>query len=152
MKDFAPLQPEKRFMEIAAFRNHLQVEDQTRHPPLTWQQIREMRSGGIDFGSHTVFHSILPETDDDVCAAEIRDSKHRMEEELQEPCLSFAYPNGNHGVREKELLESEGYRFAVTQDFGVNETKTDPLILSRIEVPYHDPLATFRARVSCGLQ
>ena len=111
-----------------------------------------MRSGGIDFGSHTVFHSILPETDDDVCAAEIRDSKNRMEEELQEPCLSFAYPNGNHGVREKELLESEGYRFAVTQDFGVNETKTDPLVLSRIEVPYHDPLATFRARVSCCLQ
>lgn len=150
-KELSPLQPEKRFMEIEALRSHLQVEAQTRYPALSWQQIREMRSRGIDFGSHTVFHSILPAVDDDVCLAEIRDSKNRMEEELQEPCLSFAYPNGNHGVRERELLESEGYGFAVTQDFGVNDKKNDPLILSRIEVPYHDPLATFQARVSCCL-
>ena len=150
-RELSSLRPEKRFMEIAALRRHLQVKDQARYPPLTWQQIREMRSSGISFGSHTVFHSILPVSDDDVCAAEIRDSKNRIEEELQEPCLSFAYPNGNHGVREKELLESEGYRIALTQDFGVNETKTDPFSLSRIEVPYHDPLSTFRARVSCCL-
>ncbi len=145
------LVPADRFETLAALRRHLRVGETTRYPSLTWDQIHEMRLGGIRFGSHTVYHSILSDVSDDTVAMEIKESRKRLEEKLQVPCLEFAYPNGNFDIRAKRLLAAEGFRLALTQVTGVNDMDTDALSLFRVEIPYHDPMPTFRARVSGGL-
>ena len=152
MKNWSSLSPEQRFSKIDLLCSELQVNKPTRYFPLTWGQIREMRSSGVFFGSHTVYHSILPALDESIVRMEVRESKRRIEEELQEQCLDFAYPNGNFGLREKQLLQSENFRLGLTQEPGVNTGDSDRYSLFRIEIPFHDPLVTFRARVSCCLQ
>lgn len=150
MNDWRPFSPQRREGLLNSLKNELESHRQNPYyRPLTWQQIQEMKSGRINFGSHTVYHSILPETSDAVLQSEIRESKNRIEEKLQTPCLDFAYPNGDNGGREREFLKSENFRLAVTQKFGFNSPDSDPLTFSRIEIPYHDPFATFQARV-CG--
>ena len=152
MKDWGSLSPEQRFTNIEVLRSELQVNRPTRHFPLTWNQIRKMRSSGVFIGSHTVYHSILPAVNDSLARMEIRESRKRIEEELQEECLDFAYPNGDFGLREKKLLQSENFRLGLTQETGINDVDSDRYSLFRIEIPYHDPLVTFRSRVSCCLQ
>ncbi len=148
MELWRSLPADQRFARIDELRKHLQVDNLNRYFPLTWDQIREMRSSGIFFGSHTAYHGILPMLTDSGARMEIAESKKRLEKELQEPCLDFAYPNGDYSTREKQLLKSECFRLAVTQEPGVNEASSDTFALCRIEIPYHDPLVTFRARVS----
>jgi peptidoglycan/xylan/chitin deacetylase (PgdA/CDA1 family) len=148
---WCPLAPDERFAKLAALRRHLRVDEETRYPPLTWRQIREMREGGIRFGSHTVYHSILPKVDQKVVAFELRDSKRRLESVLQESCALFAYPDGKHNELSTAVVKSSGYKSAVTQDFGCNQNTKSRLLLKRIEIPFNDPMPSFRGRVSLAL-
>ena len=61
---------------------------------MNWDQVREMHKGGIEFGAHTMHHPILTRISLDQVRAEVEGSKSRIEKELGEPVLSFAYPNG----------------------------------------------------------
>ena len=151
-KTWSPLSPVERFDRLAGLRRHLRVDDKSHYLPLSWEQIHEMWKGGIDFGSHTVYHSILTEVDQTISMRELQDSKCRLESELQEPCVLFAYPDGKHNSESKEALELCGYQAALTQDFGFNPDANSMLELKRIEIPYHDPFPSFRSRVSFALQ
>lgn len=61
---------------------------------LTWQQVREMRHGGMSFGSHGHSHASLARLDDETTLAELETSKQILEERLDEPITSIAYPLG----------------------------------------------------------
>lgn len=150
-KKWSPLPPEVRFERLNDLRRHLRVDEVPRNLPLTWGLVQEMRAGGIHFGSHTVYHSILSEVDQTVLAQELQDSKYRLETELQEPCVLFAYPDGKHNGLSKAALESCGYQAAVTQDFGCNHDINGRLVLKRIEIPFNDPMPSFRCRTSLAL-
>lgn len=149
--EWRTLPPQDRWARLVALRRQLKVGDDNHYPPLTWQQMREMQAGGIRFGSHTVHHSLLPHVSDDVVIAEVRASKQRIEAMLQTPCDAFAYPNGDHDARTRAFVAAERYRMALTQDAGANDATADTLALRRVEIPYHDPLSTYRVRVSGGL-
>lgn len=142
------LPPEERFLYLKELRAHLGVITSTNHPALEWHQVREMHEQGMSFGSHTAYHSILPFVSDDVVEQELKHSKQRLETELKVPCLLFSYPDGQHNERTYRLVKSAGFVATVTQDKGHNTFTTDLLRLKRIEVPPHDPIATFRGRVS----
>jgi peptidoglycan/xylan/chitin deacetylase (PgdA/CDA1 family) len=92
--------------------------------PLKWEQIREMKQSGlISFGSHTVSHPILSKCNDKAQQYELYESKRRIEEELNEPCLLFSYPNGKIGdynARTVEKLKINKYELAVTTELGYN--------------------------------
>lgn len=150
-KALSPLPPGLRFEQLAALRSHLRVGGETQYPPLTWDQVREMQNGGLHFGAHTAYHSILPAVDPMIMMPELRDSKRRIEAEVQEACVLFAYPDGKHSEASRTALESCGYQVAVTQDFGCNDELIGRLKLKRIEVPFDDPMPSFRARVSLSL-
>jgi peptidoglycan/xylan/chitin deacetylase (PgdA/CDA1 family) len=150
-KEWSPLPPMERFEKLKELREHLRVDEAPNNFPLTWAQVHEMQSGGIRFGSHTVYHSILSEVDQTVVAQELRDSKHRIEAELQEPCALFAYPDGKHNGLSKAALGLCGYQAAVTQDPGCNNNTNEWLELKRIEIPFNDPIPSFRCRTSLAL-
>lgn len=150
-RQLAPLLPAERLQYLESLRAHLCVPAGWRCRALSWSQVREMRDHGIHFGSHTAFHSYLPSSSDEVVREELRSSKRRIEDELSEPCLTFAYPDGAYDDRAIDAVRTEGYEAAVTQVRGSNIAATPPHALHRIEVPYHDPFATFRCRTALAL-
>ena len=80
----------------------------------------------IDFGSHTATHPILPRCNGAVAEREIVVSKGELEALLERPCDHFAFPNGDYGEREIELVRYAGYRSSRTTDLGWNGPGADP--------------------------
>jgi peptidoglycan/xylan/chitin deacetylase (PgdA/CDA1 family) len=100
--------------------------------PLTWSQAREMAASGVEIGSHTVTHPILPWLPGDRVARELRQSRRRLEEALDREVTSFCYPNGDYNARVRDEAARAGYRVAVTTEAGLNDRASDPLALRRI--------------------
>lgn len=61
---------------------------------LTWAQVREMRDGGMEFGSHTWSHPNLTQLDDEVVGRELVTSREAIEAQLGEAVDALAYPFG----------------------------------------------------------
>ncbi len=101
---------------------------------MTWDQVREMSSHGITFGSHTVTHPILTKLQTNQIEKELRISKDMIEQKLGIPCELFAFPNGEFDTQSTELLRMLGYRSACTQVYGSNRSHSDYFSLKRIGI------------------
>jgi peptidoglycan/xylan/chitin deacetylase (PgdA/CDA1 family) len=120
-------------------------DGERRNKLLTWDQIRSMKTRGIDFGGHTVTHPFLARMTREEVMWETTECKRRIEERLQSPVNYFAYPNGREedfGSWNKELIRAAGYRAAVTTVWGVNYRSTDPMELRR-GGPWEEMLAMY---------
>jgi CelD/BcsL family acetyltransferase involved in cellulose biosynthesis/peptidoglycan/xylan/chitin deacetylase (PgdA/CDA1 family) len=75
---------------------HLGVpkECERREKMLTWDQVRVMKAGRIDFGGHTVTHPFLSKLTPGNASWEVSECKRRIENETQSEVEFFAYPNG----------------------------------------------------------
>lgn len=98
---------------------------------LDWDMIREMSRKGINFGSHTVDHVILPLESHDIVQSELTESKIELERELGKRIISFAYPNGEYNETIRSAALNAGYKVAVTTKTGMNTTGADLLSLTR---------------------
>lgn len=117
-------------------------------PALTWEQIREMTRHGVAFGSHTRFHGWLDRLEPPEVEDELVHSKQRLEAELTAPCDLFAYPNGNCSEQVAAAVARAGYKYALTQDRGVNGAAAlRPHRLHRNEVPADEWIGSFACRV-----
>ena len=106
------------------------------HLPLTWDEIREMKSSGlVSIGSHTVTHPILSKCSYEKQRRELMLSRQRIIEELGEDCTLFAYPNGEITDYNHEtigLLKKSGYMGAVTTVVGyIDNVNRDNFQLNR---------------------
>lgn len=101
---------------------------------LTWDQIREMQSYGIEIGSHGANHISIENLSDESQRHEIIDSKKFLEYNGIYNITSFSYPNGKYDQKSLELI-SENYSTAVTGDSGLNNFSTDPMLLQRTNIP-----------------
>jgi peptidoglycan/xylan/chitin deacetylase (PgdA/CDA1 family) len=125
---------------------------------LSWSEVREMASGGIEFGSHTVTHPVLANVSEPRLEAELSQSKRRIEEELGKEVLAFAYPVGGKSFnrRSQEVVSRCGYRFAVSYLDGLARRAVGTrYALPRIHVETGQSIDLFRAsltfpRVMCG--
>ncbi len=116
---------------------------------MTWDEVREMANGGIEFGSHTVNHPILSQVGIEQLRFETADSKVQIEREIGEEVLSFAYPAGTRQRRDdaaRSMVEECGYRFAVAYDQAV-EREPDRFAMPRIHVDREQSLELFRANL-----
>lgn len=104
---------------------------------LSWQEIREMKDGGITFGAHTVNHPILTKISLKQAMHEITQSKRDIEQKLRQQVTSFCYPNGSYGDFNSEIIElvkESGFTSAVTSIPGLITTESNPYELKRISV------------------
>lgn len=121
---------------------------------MNWDQIREMQRGGIEFGAHTMHHPILTRIPLDEVRAEVEGSKSRIEKELGEPALSFAYPNGQSSdLNDKieKIVADSGIRAAFTLLNGPSsqaEVKRNPFTIRRIFISYKHSLPEYAALLS----
>ncbi len=62
--------------------------------PMCWDQLREAERAGIEIGGHTMTHAFLPSLDAAGLRHELDDAKALLEQHLNRPVETFAYPNG----------------------------------------------------------
>lgn len=111
--------------------------------PMTWDQIREMASEGIEFGSHTVTHPVLTRCDDAELEYELTASRDALASELGQVPVSISFPVGGAAAFDERVIDMArraGYRIAASYIHGMNAFETlDRFALRRIHVErYHD--------------
>jgi sugar transferase (PEP-CTERM/EpsH1 system associated) len=119
------------------------LQDSAAEPPgahadlmLSWDQVREMHRGGMEFGAHTVTHAFLDELDETAVRQEVEGSVARLGAELAAPVSLFAYPRGRVSAGVREVLARSGIRAAVTTRPGANGPGSDLLALNRLDAGY----------------
>jgi peptidoglycan/xylan/chitin deacetylase (PgdA/CDA1 family) len=100
---------------------------------LTLEDLREM-APYVDFGSHTMFHPILPRCTDAECRYEMEESRLHLEALLLSPVRHFCFPNGDYGARELQMAAECGYQSSRTLDLGWNRGGCNPYRLKAMGV------------------
>lgn len=75
-------------------------------------QLRALRDGGTEIGSHTLTHAALSRVDDDQLEREVVASRQRLGEILGQEVRGFCYPYGDHDERVVEVVRRAGYEYA----------------------------------------
>ncbi len=88
----------------------------------------------IDLQSHTRFHPILTKCTQQKASYEVSSSKETLEKRYHLDITGFAYPNGDYGEREIEMVKKAGYEYAISTTPGYNSLKTDLFKLKRLSV------------------
>ncbi|HEY1358246.1 MAG TPA: polysaccharide deacetylase family protein [Thermoleophilaceae bacterium] len=110
------------------------------------EQLLELAGAGWEIGSHTSSHPRLPALSDELLAAELAGSRARLEDQLQLPCPSLAYPYGDVDRRVARAAGEAGYETACT--LRAWELRRDRLLWPRVGVYQGDTLERFRLKVS----
>jgi peptidoglycan/xylan/chitin deacetylase (PgdA/CDA1 family) len=115
---------------------------------LSWDEIRELASSGIDIGSHTCSHPYLPDLSPLDVARELSESQAAIRAQLGQAQVSLSYPYGQVSESISRLAKSIGYSCAIASDAGPNDRSANLYELSRTVIASDDDIATFSARVS----
>jgi len=123
---------------------------------MTWDQIRELREVGVEFGSHTVTHPQLNSLKPDKMRYEIQYSKETIEQKLGCAVKSFAYPYAfpetDRGFTEqlRSQLDEAGYENGVSTIIGTAALGSDRFFMERLPANSCDDLRLFRAKLEGG--
>lgn len=123
---------------------------------MTWDEVREIHSHGIEIGSHTVTHPELQRMSPEQVDYEIWQSKKAIEDELGHSIRSFSYPfsfpeqDSEFVGLLKGLLESHGYENGVSTIIGTAGRDHDWFFLPRLPVNSYDDVAFFQAKLQGG--
>ena len=112
-------------------------------------EVRGLRSAGMEVGAHTRSHPILSGLSDRQAKDEIEGGKSELEAILDETVDVFAYPNGNPErdltQRDVQLIAAAGFRAAATTAWGVATPQTDAFLVPRF-TPWDRSYYRFAAR------
>lgn len=110
------------------------------------EQIRELHDRGWDIGSHTMRHSDMPTLTEAECLADFTESKQLLEDLLEAPVTTLAYPFGHHAPHVRRAAQQAGYRVAVALPEGPEEA--GPFSVPRTGVYRGNPAWKFRVKNS----
>lgn len=113
------------------------AEGEQPHAHLSRDEILEMAQHGIEFGSHTMNHRLLNRISETEVRSEVEDAKREIENLLQKPCLTFAYPAGFFSEPAQRAVEQAGHIAAFTTTYGPTD-RIDLFALNRTEVLRRD--------------
>lgn len=88
----------------------------------------------VEVGAHSVTHPRLDELGIAQAAREISDSKAALEELIQAPLESFAYPHGAYDRRVREAVIAAGFQSAVAVKNALSHDEDDPWAIARYTV------------------
>jgi peptidoglycan/xylan/chitin deacetylase (PgdA/CDA1 family) len=114
---------------------------------MTWAQLQEMSTAGMDIQPHTLTHPHLRTLAPDEAMKEIAESKNILETRLGKPMVAFAYPFGEYNAAVIDMLKRAGYASAVTLAAGYNQRADELFTLHRTRVSYRDTLEEFAKRL-----
>ncbi len=102
---------------------------------LSWEEIREMRRYGLEFGAHTLTHLDLTRLSLEQAKFETYESKAMIEYALNIPVTSFAYPYGRYNDQSREIVRSR-FACACSDMLGLANSNSDLYALERVEAYY----------------
>lgn len=101
--------------------------------------LREVSDLGHEVGSHGAVHVPLDVLPDALAAAQLRESRHVLEDVVGRRVESFCYPHGYHARRLREQVRRAGYANACAIGHRTSPPGEDPWAISRLLVgPDHD--------------
>jgi len=116
-------------------------------PTLLPHHLREMRASGMEIGGHSRSHRRLTEVPVRQLAVETAGSRKVLEDLLDGPVESFAYPYGSYNRAVIEAVRDAGYRRACSTENGLAWRDEDPFRLGRIEIHAGDTRAAFARKL-----
>ena len=116
-------------------------------PLLRWAQVREMSEAGIAFGAHSRTHPDLTRLSSGNAEEEIAASKRAIEQYLEHPVESFAYPYGAHNATVKRLTAAH-FPLACSTTLDFARPGSDLLALERLDMYYFRDARAFQRLVS----
>jgi len=122
---------------IGGVSSKAQAEGESGRPHLSREEILEMSSHGIEFGSHSLNHKHLHELPLAEMRLEVEESKCQIEDMLQKPCKVFAYPAGYFSEDAQRVIENAGHIGAFSTVYGP-ANHLDLYALNRIEILRRD--------------
>jgi len=117
---------------------------------MSWDDVRDLNNRGFGIGSHTATHPILSRANRERIQQEMVQSKFRIEQELNERCRWFAFPNGGkHDVSSTatKCSRETGYVGAFVLRGGRSCAGTDPHRIDRVPISGDLDFLTYRAIV-----
>ena len=123
---------------------------------LAWEEVRELSSSGIEFGSHTVNHPRLVDLSWEKVKSEISNSKSAIEQQLGCQVSNFSYPyafpdrHKTFVLRFSELLAATGYETCVTTNVGRVQQDSHPFRLRRLPANSDDDIQLLKAKLKGG--
>ena len=104
---------------------------------MTWDQIRTLRNEGVTIGHHSVSHLHMIKAAREEIVAEITQASQRFRSELGFVPKLFAYPYGEYGLRERNLVAVAGFSAAFGQYSGAASSAGDLFALPRFALNEH---------------
>jgi len=116
-------------------------------PTLSRDQVLEMQSAGIAFGSHSHSHHDLTTMTEEECVRDLRTSREFLEDLLHGPVPFVAYPRGRHTPRVREAARRAGF----THGFALPEGREAVSLhaLPRVGLWAGNGLLALRLKTSC---
>jgi peptidoglycan/xylan/chitin deacetylase (PgdA/CDA1 family) len=102
---------------------------------MTWEQVRKMRQGGMEVGSHGLSHRSLARIPLGEAVWEITKSKQEIEDNTKASCAHFAFPFGSKSDYSPVLVEHvkrTGFETCLLNIHGYNHLMEDAFCLKRI--------------------
>ena len=119
--------------------------------PMGWEQVRELRDAGHEIGGHTYSHPNLARLGEEDVRRELSSSKQILEERLEAPVVSVAYPFGKPrrhvSAATVEAAGEAGYERGVAVITRAVRASDSELSLPRLTVA-GDDIATLRQKVT----
>lgn len=130
-----PLDGEERSQALARFGSQVRSHCVEGARSLTESEMAELIGGGlIDVGAHTKTHPLLTSVTADAARREVEGSKARLERWLERRVMSFAYPYGEYGTRDVEIVRRAGFEIAFSTVEGAVTVGSDRLQVPRVSV------------------
>jgi peptidoglycan/xylan/chitin deacetylase (PgdA/CDA1 family) len=137
--------PVRREEILGRLRRYCRVLPDDENRFLSWDEVRALRAGDVEIGSHTMTHPVLTDLEPGEADRELVASREIIEENLGESPTLFCYPHGRFNASVKALA-GRYYHCAVSTIAGKNTLATDPMELRRVAAYTVDDLAFQLAR------
>jgi peptidoglycan/xylan/chitin deacetylase (PgdA/CDA1 family) len=120
------------------------------YPLMDVSHIRELRSQGFSFHSHTRNHADLPTLDDRLLNEQLAGAREDLQALLGAEVTYLAYPYGHYDDRVLQAAQAAGYRAAFSVQPGFNRRDIDRFRLRRLDVFGTDSAAALRRKITLG--
>jgi poly-beta-1,6-N-acetyl-D-glucosamine N-deacetylase len=105
--------------------------DQKYSDIMSWDEVRALRADGVTIGAHSHAHPHLPALSADQVRADIVAMNARFQAELKFQPNLYAYPYGEGGREDIDIIREAGFVAAFGQNSGPAYAQADPYLLPR---------------------
>ncbi|MFF0310782.1 polysaccharide deacetylase family protein [Streptosporangium sp. NPDC004379] len=116
-------------------------------PMLAWSQVREAVSCGIEIGGHSHSHPQLDQLPDAELRNELRTNRTLLEDQIDRPVATMAYPYGYSSARVRREVRRAGYWTACAVANDAFEEGDEMLSIPRLTVTERTSMAKFTRAV-----